>query len=57
MKGGENVEIKITGADEAIKDLARAKELIDELDRIFYKLRRISFAPIEYEQNTNDEQE
>ena len=47
QKGGENMEIKITGAEEALKNLDRASQLIKELKDIIYKLGNLCYADID----------
>ena len=46
-KGGESMEIKVTGTEEALKDLERASELIRELKDIAYRLGNLSYIDID----------
>ena len=46
-KGGESMEIKVTGTEEALKDLERASELIRELKDIAYRLGNLCYIGID----------
>lgn len=47
QKGGETMEIKITGAEETLKNLDRASQLIKELKDIIYGLGNLRYIDID----------
>ena len=47
QKGGENMEIKLVGAEETLKKLDRAAELIKELKDIIYGLGNLRYIDID----------
>lgn len=47
QKGGENMEVKLIGAEEALKKLDRAAELIKELKDIIYGLGNLRYIDID----------
>lgn len=54
-KGGENMEIKVTGTEEALKSLDRAAELIRELKDIIYELGNLRYIDIDLSETSEKE--
>lgn len=55
QKGGENMEIKVTGTEEALKSLDRAAELIRELKDIIYELGNLRYIDIDLSETSEKE--
>ena len=55
QKGGESMEIKVTGTEEALKSLDRAAELIRELKDIIYELGNLRYIDIDLSETSEKE--